>query len=968
MSETPVAAGDEVRVNTTVATSEFPSVAALAGGGFVVAWTYNNKHVLAQRFAEDGSPAGSEFQVSIAQTTIEPYPSVAGLADGGFVMTWESWDGIDDKAVMARRYAADGTPLTSEFLVNTETSFDQANPVVTALGDGGFVVVWSSLFQDGDETGIFAQRYDADGDAVGGEFQVNTYTTSYQTYPAVAALAYGGFVVTWQSFGQDGDVGVYGQRYAADGSLDDGEFQVNATTAGYQRFPSVVGLADGGFVVTWQHAFNDIYAQLYAADGSTVGGEFKVNDSVSMNSTYPSVTALPNGGFVVTWEGWYLDGHWWGMAGRRYAADGTALGDEFQINQQTLFEQHTDGLTGAVAVVALTDGRLVQVWEDAFESEINFRLFDIPDSPAAPAVALDRIVDSVEVDDASYTVSDLEAGATAVVAFSDGITDVTTAVLSADGSYTIDLSSLVDGPITTTVTVTASTGNVTVASGAPSLLNAGILLKLTLGQWNAFGAAQAAENDAFPAVIVLVNGKAAVQALSPVMIAALADQGVDAIDATGSELVLSADQYLALIVENVSMTGSDYVVLRDAAANLLDTLETEIGESGVDRLDATDNLLSLTIAEYQVLGDVSFTASDKVILADTSANLAALTASEIGAIASDLVDYIDATDDALTLDLAQYLALGATKLTAADTVTLADTAAAIEALTPADLGALAGKDIDILDATDGELSLTAQQLNALKTVQVMDGDALTVTGHPTAANTFDFGSQIFGDIDGVVGGSAADKLILGGSQSVAFGSDALGSINKLMLKDGGNYTLTMHDANVEAGKALVVTAMGGSLTFDGSAEGDGSFKFMGGDGATTFAGGGKGDTLLLGAGAETLRYTAASQSTGFGHDKVTGFDAAVDSFDIWTSVTVDSAITSGLLKGGAQFEATLTKAMADLEAGHAVLFTADAGNLAGVSFLVIDADGIQGWQSGADLVIRMNGLTGTITDANFGGT
>ena len=46
------------------------------------------------------------------------------------------------------------------------------------------------------------------------EFQVNTYTDNGQIYPSVAALSGGGFVVTWQSYEQDGsDTGIYGQLF-----------------------------------------------------------------------------------------------------------------------------------------------------------------------------------------------------------------------------------------------------------------------------------------------------------------------------------------------------------------------------------------------------------------------------------------------------------------------------------------------------------------------------------------------------------------------------------------------------------------------------------------------------------------------------------------------------------------------------------------------------------------------------------
>ena len=47
------------------------------------------------------------------------------------------------------------------------------------------------------------------------EFQVNTWTTDVQSGPSVASLPSGGFVVVWQSSGQDGsDYGVYGRIFS----------------------------------------------------------------------------------------------------------------------------------------------------------------------------------------------------------------------------------------------------------------------------------------------------------------------------------------------------------------------------------------------------------------------------------------------------------------------------------------------------------------------------------------------------------------------------------------------------------------------------------------------------------------------------------------------------------------------------------------------------------------------------------
>jgi hypothetical protein len=56
----------------------------------------------------------------------------------------------------------------------------------------------------------------APGDPVGGEFQVNSFTTGYQGLPAVASDADGDFVVVWMS-GDGDDFGVFGQRFEGGG-------------------------------------------------------------------------------------------------------------------------------------------------------------------------------------------------------------------------------------------------------------------------------------------------------------------------------------------------------------------------------------------------------------------------------------------------------------------------------------------------------------------------------------------------------------------------------------------------------------------------------------------------------------------------------------------------------------------------------------------------------------------------------
>jgi hypothetical protein len=148
----------------------------------------------------------------------ETAPAVAADAAGRFVIAWQtdSYYGTAN-GITGQRYASSGSPLGSEFRINTFTQGGPTSARVAADAAGNFAVVWTSFGQDGGggSAGVFGQRYDSTGVAQGPEFRVNTYTTYNQRSPAVAAdSSTGNFVVVWQSDIQDTwGWGIYAQRY-----------------------------------------------------------------------------------------------------------------------------------------------------------------------------------------------------------------------------------------------------------------------------------------------------------------------------------------------------------------------------------------------------------------------------------------------------------------------------------------------------------------------------------------------------------------------------------------------------------------------------------------------------------------------------------------------------------------------------------------------------------------------------------
>ncbi len=220
---------------------------------------------------------------------------------------------------------------------------------------------------DGDGWAIHEQRYSSAGTAVGGEIQVNTHTTGHQYNPVVTGLADGGWVVTWHSEGQDGsDLGVYQQRYNANGTTRGGEIQVNTYFFGAQGYPSTTALADGGWVVTWVNAAQDgggvgIYQQVYSSFGTAVGGEVQVSATGMFDAfNHSYVSALEDGGWIVAWTDMSASNQR-EIVFQRYDSVGEEVGER---TVAVLGANGVAGLNGVseASVTGLKDGGWVVTW------------------------------------------------------------------------------------------------------------------------------------------------------------------------------------------------------------------------------------------------------------------------------------------------------------------------------------------------------------------------------------------------------------------------------------------------------------------------------------------------------------------------------------------------------------------------------------------------------------------------------
>ncbi|MED5609695.1 Ig-like domain-containing protein, partial [Pseudomonas sp. JH-2] len=381
-----------VEVNTTEAGPQAnPSVATLADGRIIVVWqsgdaSAGNAEVFMQLFAADGvTRIGGEQQVNQRNASNQDSPQVVALADGGYLVVWESYQAGPDTSgdgVMARRYGADGTPLTDEFAVNVATAGGQRSPIAIAHPDGGYTISWQSDPDAGTTNHIVQRSFDADNQPLTGDVIVgsgNLYGN--EGAPAMAVFADGMYVTVWTGHGGPGDnsaSGVIGQLYKADGTPLGGNFQVNTGTGNSQNYPDVITLKDGSFVVVWDSNLpgsvgSDVYAAHYRVDPasgelSLVGaGDFRVNSGLAGKQYKPTAVALEDGGYLVVWGSDGGDGSGSAVYAQRYDAQGQPLGREFLVNPTTEGNQGWGGDSGdmnnLLDATLMADGNVYVTWQ-----------------------------------------------------------------------------------------------------------------------------------------------------------------------------------------------------------------------------------------------------------------------------------------------------------------------------------------------------------------------------------------------------------------------------------------------------------------------------------------------------------------------------------------------------------------------------------------------------------------------------
>ncbi|HEY2069728.1 MAG TPA: VCBS domain-containing protein [Rhizomicrobium sp.] len=215
--------------------------------------------------------------------------------------------------------------------------------------------------------------------------------------------------------------------------------------------------------------------------------------------------------------------------------------------------------------------------------------------------------------------------------------------------------------------------------------------------------------------------------------------------------------------------------------------------------------------------------------------------------------------------------------------------------------------------------------------------------------------------DAINGGTGTnDTLVLNGDytggNAVVMGATTITNIDVIRLSAGNSYDLTTNDANVASGAVLKVNggAMGSGdhLTFNGTAETDGSFSFLAGAGNDVLTGGSGNDTFNLSEGGNDTAHGGA------------GNDVFVLGAAFTAADTIDGGTGQNVLELNGDYSDTITFGSTTISgienitfgAGHNYSFVLDSTNVAANGVLTINASNLG---SGNSLTLDGSAITAT---------
>lgn len=350
---------------------EAPAIGVSSDGSMTVVWASRRQQggrygAYMQRFDPRGVAIGSETPINLWTRSHAMAPAV-GCADDGSVWTvWQSsgqdgWGG----AIVARRFA-DGNVGGSEVLVNEEARGEQHSPVIAPLPSGGAVIAWSTA-QPGDTERVALRLLHADGTPLTTEIIVESDAATRTTTPSLAVRPDGSFAVAYAAFeAETGEpAGVHVRVYDADGAPAAAPAAVSGSASSTPVEPSIAA-TDEGYAIAWHDVVDDalgydVLAARLDVSGTPISAPVTVNTDRVGRQNAAAVAAHSDGRITIAFNA--LDDHGSGVFARTFDDRLAPIGEQFRLTSRVHGTQAMREAAGTGRLVTCPDGSLACAWK-----------------------------------------------------------------------------------------------------------------------------------------------------------------------------------------------------------------------------------------------------------------------------------------------------------------------------------------------------------------------------------------------------------------------------------------------------------------------------------------------------------------------------------------------------------------------------------------------------------------------------
>lgn len=204
----------------------------------------------------------------------------------------------------------------------------------------------------------------------GQEFRVTSTRQEEQRFPYVLALSTGDYLVLWENLIEPRSIQARFVRN--DGTMATNDFSIIETADAAHYQPRAVQLSSTSVLVCWAYNYYsnwdfDIYCQKLSLSGDKIGQPVQINSPSASPQSYPNAVTFSDGRYLVCWVSWQEQKSKHIIVGQLFSAQGE------KVNNEIVLCEESNIVAATPELVVFPNNDFMLIW--CQQNEITF-LYD----------------------------------------------------------------------------------------------------------------------------------------------------------------------------------------------------------------------------------------------------------------------------------------------------------------------------------------------------------------------------------------------------------------------------------------------------------------------------------------------------------------------------------------------------------------------------------------------------------------